>query len=100
MTPSLFLCLSSSEFVPGFLIGFMGLLILDIRHCNGRGFCLACRLADWWEADKPRIETEREVDGRWIAEVMDVPGALAYGATKEEAKKRAVEIAEAVKEPK
>ena len=27
-----------------------------------------------------RIETEREEDGRWIAEVVDLPGALAYGA--------------------
>lgn len=32
-----------------------------------------------------RIETEREDDGRWIAEVMDLPGAVAYGKTREEA---------------
>lgn len=32
-----------------------------------------------------RIETERETDGRWIAEVVDVPGVLAYGATEKEA---------------
>jgi predicted RNase H-like HicB family nuclease len=31
------------------------------------------------------IETEQEEDGRWIAEVSDLPGALAYGATREEA---------------
>lgn len=31
------------------------------------------------------IETERETDDRWIAEISQVPGALAYGATKEEA---------------
>jgi predicted RNase H-like HicB family nuclease len=31
------------------------------------------------------VETEREVDGRWIAEVSLLPGAMAYGATKEEA---------------
>ena len=31
------------------------------------------------------IETEREVDGRWIAEVPESPGALAYGATEQEA---------------
>ena len=31
------------------------------------------------------IETEREDDGRWIAEVPELPGALAYGATREEA---------------
>ena len=31
------------------------------------------------------IETEEEADGRWIAEVMEIPGALAYGSTSEEA---------------
>ena len=31
------------------------------------------------------IETEREEHGRWIAEVMDPPGAMVYGATREEA---------------
>lgn len=32
-----------------------------------------------------RIETERESDGRWIADVPDLPGVLSYGATREEA---------------
>lgn len=32
-----------------------------------------------------KIEVEREVDGRWIAEVAEIPGALAYGETREEA---------------
>ncbi len=32
-----------------------------------------------------RIETEREEDGRWIAEVTSLPGVMAYGQTKEEA---------------
>jgi predicted RNase H-like HicB family nuclease len=32
-----------------------------------------------------RVETEQEVDGRWIAEVPDLPGAMAYGSSKEEA---------------
>ena len=31
------------------------------------------------------IGTEREVDGRWIAEICDLPGALAYGETEDEA---------------
>lgn len=31
------------------------------------------------------IETEKEVDGRWLAEIRDLPGVLAYGETKEEA---------------
>ena len=33
-----------------------------------------------------KIETEQEVDGRWLAEVLDLPGVLAYGATPEEAR--------------
>ncbi len=31
------------------------------------------------------IEFEREEDGRWIAEITDLPGVLAYGATPDEA---------------
>lgn len=27
------------------------------------------------------IDYEQEVDGRWIAEVVELPGALAYGQT-------------------
>jgi len=32
-----------------------------------------------------KVETEKETDGRWIAEVIDLPGVMAYGATPEEA---------------
>jgi predicted RNase H-like HicB family nuclease len=32
-----------------------------------------------------RIDLEKEEDGRWIAEVSDLPGVLAYGKTREEA---------------
>lgn len=32
-----------------------------------------------------KVETERETDGRWIAEVVEVAGVLAYGTTKKEA---------------
>jgi len=28
------------------------------------------------------LETEQEDDGRWLAEVPEIPGALAYGATR------------------
>ena len=31
------------------------------------------------------IECEKEVDCRWLAEVIELPGVLAYGATKNEA---------------
>jgi predicted RNase H-like HicB family nuclease len=36
-----------------------------------------------------RVEVEREDDGRWIADVVDLPGVLAYGQTREEAVERA-----------
>ena len=31
------------------------------------------------------VEVEREEDGRWLAEVPDLPGVLAYGTTRDEA---------------
>ncbi len=32
-----------------------------------------------------KVETEREADGRWIAEIPDLPGVMTYGATQREA---------------
>jgi predicted RNase H-like HicB family nuclease len=32
-----------------------------------------------------RIEVEQEEDGRWLAEVQELPGVLAYGSTRQEA---------------
>jgi predicted RNase H-like HicB family nuclease len=40
-----------------------------------------------------QFEIERETDGRWIAEIPQVPGAIAYGATVEEAKAKAYALA-------
>ena len=31
------------------------------------------------------VEVEREEDGGWLAEVRDMPGAVAFGETREEA---------------
>ena len=31
------------------------------------------------------VEYEQEEDGRWLAEVMELPGVLAYGETPDEA---------------
>ena len=42
---------------------------------------------------KLKIEIEQERDGRWIAEVVGLPGVLAYGATKAEAVKKAKDLA-------
>ncbi len=35
------------------------------------------------------IETEREDDGRWIAEIAALPGVMAYGDTRDAAMARA-----------
>ena len=32
-----------------------------------------------------KVETEREEDGRWIAEVPALPGVMTYGVTRDEA---------------
>jgi predicted RNase H-like HicB family nuclease len=42
---------------------------------------------------KLTIETEQEVDGRWIAEVPQLAGVLAYGATRDEAMAKAEVLA-------
>jgi len=39
------------------------------------------------------VELEKEEDGRWIAEVLELPGALAYGQTQEEALARVEALA-------
>jgi predicted RNase H-like HicB family nuclease len=39
------------------------------------------------------IECEREEDGRWLAEVPQLPGVLAYGASAEEAMAKAEVLA-------
>jgi predicted RNase H-like HicB family nuclease len=40
-----------------------------------------------------RIESEREEDGRWIAEVPALPGVLTYGNTEPEARAKAQALA-------
>jgi predicted RNase H-like HicB family nuclease len=40
-----------------------------------------------------RIELEQEEDGRWIAEVLELAGAMAYGPTRDEAMTRAKALA-------
>ena len=39
------------------------------------------------------VETELEDDGRWIAEVLELPGVLAYGQTSDEARARVQALA-------
>ena len=44
-------------------------------------------------AEAFEIECEREEDGRWIAEAVGIPGVLAYGATRQEARAKAETLA-------
>jgi predicted RNase H-like HicB family nuclease len=38
-------------------------------------------------------DLDRETDGRWIAEISTLPGALCYGATKDEASRKVEALA-------
>jgi predicted RNase H-like HicB family nuclease len=61
----------------------------DARRCNG---------AEWAYNSivNLSIEIDREDDGRWIAEALELPGVMTYGSTREEAisntEKLAIEV--------
>ena len=40
-----------------------------------------------------RIEIEQEEDGRWLTEIPELPGVMAYGGTQEEAGARVKALA-------
>lgn len=40
-----------------------------------------------------RVEVEQEEDGRWIAEIPELPGVMAYGATEGEALRKVWKLA-------
>ncbi len=40
-----------------------------------------------------KVDFDREIDGRWIAEVVELPGVLAYGQTKAEAEAKVRSLA-------
>jgi predicted RNase H-like HicB family nuclease len=42
---------------------------------------------------KFNIEYELETDGRWIAEIPSIPGAMVYGSTQKEAAAKVLELA-------
>lgn len=39
------------------------------------------------------LECEREADGRWLAEVLELPGVLTYGSSSDEAMAKAEVLA-------
>ncbi|MDQ6695337.1 MAG: type II toxin-antitoxin system HicB family antitoxin [Chloroflexota bacterium] len=42
---------------------------------------------------KLTIECEQEADGRWLAEILELPGVLVYGQRREEATARVQALA-------
>ena len=40
-----------------------------------------------------RIDVKREGDGRWLGEVLELPGVMAYGATEAEARTNTIALA-------
>jgi len=45
------------------------------------------------KGSKFTIELEQETDGRWIAEVQELPGVICYGANREDALAKAEALA-------
>jgi predicted RNase H-like HicB family nuclease len=39
------------------------------------------------------VDVEQETDGRWIAEITELPGVLAYGRTAQDARAKAQALA-------
>jgi predicted RNase H-like HicB family nuclease len=40
-----------------------------------------------------RVEMEREDDGRWVVDIVDLPGVMAYGTSEHEAISKAAALA-------
>jgi predicted RNase H-like HicB family nuclease len=50
----------------------------------------------WWPYDESvslTIDLDREEDGRWIAEALEIPGVMCYGQTRDEAISNAERLA-------
>jgi len=65
--------------------GAMEVRSMNIVHC-------------WWAVGQVtvrsgHIEFDQEEDGRWIAEVPELPGVMVYGQNKEEALSKAQALA-------
>lgn len=52
-----------------------------------------CRVSFVVRESAMKIELEQEDDGRWIAEIPDLPGALVYADTREQAVDRVKALA-------
>jgi predicted RNase H-like HicB family nuclease len=57
----------------------------NIKHNAGKTHASQCVSGLEMPELNYKIDTEQEEDGRWIAEIVDLPGVLAYGSSQEEA---------------
>ncbi len=58
--------------------------------CEGWAYVSKCGILRIMEF---KVEVEREGDGRWIAEVNELPGVLVYGDSVEQAQSKAQALA-------
>jgi predicted RNase H-like HicB family nuclease len=58
-------------------------------HCPREFVCAvpvqSAIIIEWTQIMPLTIEVEQEDDGRWLAEVLELPGVLTYGQTRQEA---------------
>ena len=45
------------------------------------------------DSESFKVDFEQEEDGRWLADIPELPGVMAYGATKRDAEVAAVALA-------
>jgi len=45
------------------------------------------------DSESVKVEFEEEDDGRWLADIPELPGVMAYGPTKDDAEVAAVALA-------
>ena len=67
--------------------GARGFLIKSNR------FEFSLLFADSWRVMRFAVEIEKEKDGRWIAEIPQIPGVMAYGRTRAQAVTRVEALA-------
>lgn len=72
-----------------------GSLIWNVRRFAPPRSCRWTSPGGWAyvPAADMQIELEQEADGRWLTEVPELPGVMAYGRTKEEALAKAKALA-------
>jgi predicted RNase H-like HicB family nuclease len=66
----------------------IGLYANDKNWVNRRYNMIACHFMvshHKTKGENMKIEIEREADGRWLAEVAELPGVMAYGDTRNQA---------------